>query len=143
MTQVIAQGSQVKLNFALHHENGEVIDSTFGKSVVEFTLGDGNLLAGFEKCLLGLAAGDHQTFTVLPEDAFGQRNPENLQTIPRKQFGPDIELEPGLIVSFSDAANTELPGVVQSFEGDSVVVDFNHPLSGVDIKFEVEIVAVA
>jgi len=143
VTQTIAQGSKVGLNFALHHENGEVIDSTFGKSSVEFTVGDGNLLAGFEACLIGLSAGDHQTFVVQPENAFGQRNPENLQTLKRHQFGPDMVLEPGLIVSFSDAANTELPGVVQSIDGDQVIMDFNHPLSGVDIKFEVEILTVS
>jgi FKBP-type peptidyl-prolyl cis-trans isomerase SlpA len=89
-----------------------------------------------------LSAGDHQTFVVQPENAFGQRNPENLQTLKRHQFGPDMVLEPGLIVSFSDAANTELPGVVQSIDGDQVIMDFNHPLSGVDIKFEVEIITV-
>lgn len=143
MTQSIAEGSKVSLNFALHHENGAVIDSTFGKNPAEFTVGDGNLLAGFEACLIGLKAGDHNTFVVVPENAFGQRNPDNLQTLKRSQFGPDMVLEPGLIVSFSDAANTELPGVVQSFEGDDVIVDFNHPLAGVDIKFEVEVISVA
>lgn len=143
VTQKINSTSQVKLNFALHHENGQTIDSTFENGPVEFTVGDGNLLAGFEACVIGLAAGDHKTFTIEPENGFGQHNPANLQTLKRHQFGPDMVLEPGLVVSFSDAANTELPGVVKTIDGDEVIMDFNHPLAGVVLKFEVEIVEVS
>ncbi len=143
MTQSINTSSHVKLNFALHHASGQTIDSTFDKGAVELTIGDGNLLEGFESCLIGLVAGDHQTFMVPPQEAFGQHNPANLQTIKRHQFGPDMVLEQGLVVSFSDAANTELPGVVKTIDGDNVVVDFNHPLAGVELKFEVEILEVS
>jgi|TARA_B110000977_G_C11079554_1_gene492452 FKBP-type peptidyl-prolyl cis-trans isomerase SlpA len=143
VTQSINTSSHVKLNFALHHASGQTIDSTFDKGAVELTIGDGNLLEGFESCLIGLVAGDHQTFMVPPQEAFGQHNPANLQTIKRHQFGPDMVLEQGLVVSFSDAANTELPGVVKTIDGDNVVVDFNHPLAGVELKFEVEILEVS
>jgi FKBP-type peptidyl-prolyl cis-trans isomerase SlpA len=143
VTQSINTSSHVKLNFALHHASGQTIDSTFDKGAVELTIGDGNLLEGFESCLIGLVAGDHQTFRVPPQEAFGQHNPANLQTIKRHQFGPDMVLEQGLVVSFSDAANTELPGVVKTIDGDNVVVDFNHPLAGVELKFEVEILEVS
>ena len=143
MNQSINLSSHVTLNFALHHASGATIDSTFDKGSVELTIGDGNLLAGFESCLIGLAVGDHQTFTVAPENGFGQHNPANLQTLKRHQFGPDMVLEKGLVVSFSDAANTELPGVVKTIDGDTVVMDFNHPLAGVELQFEVEILTVS
>ena len=142
MTQSINASSHLTLNFALHHANGATIDSTFDKAPVELTIGDGNLLAGFEACLIGLMVGDHKTFTVAPKNGFGQNNPANLQTLKRHQFGPDMVLEPGLVVSFSDAANTELPGVVKTIDGDEVVMDFNHPLAGVELKFEVQIITV-
>ena len=142
MTQSINTSSHLTLNFALHHANGATIDSTFDKAPAELTIGDGNLLAGFEACLIGLMVGDHKTFTVAPENGFGQHNPANLQTLKRHQFGPDMVLEQGLVVSFSDAANTELPGVVKTIDGDEVVMDFNHPLAGVELKFEVQIITV-
>ena len=142
MTQSINTSSHLTLHFALHHANGVTIDSTFDKAPVELTIGDGNLLAGFEACLIGLMVGDHKTFTVAPENGFGQHNPANLQTLKRHQFGPDMVLEQGLVVSFSDAANTELPGVVKTIDGDEVVMDFNHPLAGVELKFEVQIITV-
>ena len=143
MTHSINASSHLTLNFALHHANGATIDSTFDKAPAELTIGDGNLLAGFEACLIGLVAGDHKTFIVAPKNAFGQHNPANLQTLKRHQFGPDMVLEQGLVVSFSDAANTELPGVVKTIDGDEVVMDFNHPLAGVELKFEVQIIAVS
>ena len=142
MTQSINASSHLTLNFALHHANGATIDSTFDKAPVELTIGDGNLLAGFEACLIGLMVGDHKTFTVAPENGFGQHNPANLQTLKRHQFGPDMVLEQGLVVSFSDAANTELPGVVKTIDGDEVVMDFKHPLAGVELKFEVQIITI-
>jgi len=142
VTQSINASSHLTLNFALHHSNGATIDSTFDKAPVELTIGDGNLLAGFEACLIGLMVGDHKTFTVAPKNGFGQNNPANLQTLKRHQFGPDMVLEPGLVVSFSDAANTELPGVVKTIDGDEVVMDFNHPLAGVELKFEVQIITI-
>tara|TARA_B100000780_G_C20956531_1_gene381664 strand:+ start:38 stop:469 length:432 start_codon:yes stop_codon:yes gene_type:complete len=143
VTQSINASSHLTLNFALHHANGATIDSTFDKAPVELTIGDGNLMVGFESCLIGLVVGDHQSFTITPENGFGQSNPANLQSLKRHQFGPDMVLEIGLVVSFSDAANTELPGVVKSIDGDYVVMDFNHPLAGVELKFEVQIIAIS
>ncbi len=140
---MITTDSQVTLHFALRTEAGEEIDSTFGGQPAKLNVGDGNLLPDFEACLLGLQEGDHQTFSMAPEKAFGQRNDNNIQLMKRHQFGADVVLETGLVFSFSDAANGELPGVVKSINGDDVEVDFNHPLAGMSLEFEVEIVAIA
>lgn len=140
---MITNASQVTLHFALRTDNGNEIDSTFGKQPAKLNIGDGNLLPDFEACLIGLKVGDRQTFTMPPEKAFGQRNDSNLQTVKRHQFGADVVLEPGLVFSFADAANGELPGVVKSLEGDDVIVDFNHPLAGMTLQFEVEIINIA
>jgi FKBP-type peptidyl-prolyl cis-trans isomerase SlpA len=137
----IAQNTEVTLHFALHLENGDTVDSTFDKSPATFKVGDGNLLPGFEVALFGFKAGDKRTVTVLPENAFGQPNPQNVQIMPRSQF-EGMELSEGLLVIFNDAANTELPGVVKAFDSAQVTVDFNHPLAGKTLSFEVEILSV-
>ncbi len=121
---------------------GDIVDSTFDEEPATFTIGDGNLLAGFEESVLGLSAGAKEVFVIPPEKGFGQHNPSNIQTIPRDQFGEDIQLEKGLVLSFADAQNTELPGVIAEFDEASVKVDFNHPLAGKNIEFSVEIIAV-
>ncbi|WP_263140383.1 peptidylprolyl isomerase [Pseudomonas sp. RIT-PI-AD] len=137
----IGQDSQVTLNFALKLESGEVVDSTFDKQPATFTVGDGSLLPGFELALFGLKAGDKRVLPVAPDQGFGQPNPQNVQVMPRGQFD-DMELSEGLLVIFNDAANAELPGVVKAFDANSVTVDFNHPLSGKLLTFEVDILDV-
>lgn len=139
--QRIAAATQVTLNFAIKLDNGDVVDSTFDKQPATFKVGDGNLLPGFELALYGLKAGDKRTLAISPEQGFGQPNPQNVQVMPRSQF-KDMELSEGLLVIFNDAANAELPGMVQSFDDNQVSVDFNHPLAGKTLSFEVEIIAV-
>lgn len=136
--QRIGPDMQVTLHFALGLENGEVVDSTFDKKPATFKVGDGNLLPGFEQQLFGLKAGDKRTLQLTPEQGFGQHNPQNVQVMPRSQF-EGMELSEGLLVIFNDAAKTELPGVVKSFNDRQVTVDFNHPLAGKALTFEVEI----
>lgn len=140
--RVIGPGTSVTLHFALCLEDGEVIDSNFEQEPATFTVGDEQLLPGFEQALFGLKAGDTRTFHIAPEDGFGQHNPSNVQHMPRAQFGADLPLEEGLVLSFADAQQTELPGVVREFDDQQVVVDFNHPLAGRTIVFEVAILRV-
>lgn len=138
----IGRDSRVTLHFSLTFEDGAVIDSTFDKSPATFTVGDGSLLQGFENKIVGMKAGEKARFTVLPEDSFGQPNPNNIQQFPVTTFADDMELVEGLVISFADASQSELPGVVKSIEGDTVTVDFNHPLAGRNILFDVDIIEV-
>jgi FKBP-type peptidyl-prolyl cis-trans isomerase SlpA len=139
--QRIGPDKEVTLHFALKLANGDVVDSTFDKSPATFKVGDGNLLPGFEAALFGFKAGDKCSLQIDPENAFGQPNPQNVQVMPRSQFA-DMELSEGLLVIFNDAANAELPGVVKAFDDSQVTIDFNHPLSGKTLSFDVEIIEV-
>lgn len=138
----VGPGTSVTLHFALELEDGSVVDSNFDSEPVTFVVGDGNLLPGFEEALFGLQAGDERSFVIPPEKGFGAHNPENIQEFPRDQFPEDVELVEGLVLSFADAQQNELPGVVQEFDDRTVMVDFNHPLAGRDIEFSVRILDV-
>ena len=131
----------VTLHFTLKLPNGDVVDTTLDKQPATFKVGDGSLLPGFEQALFGLKAGDKRSFEIEPERGFGPGNPQNLQNISRDQFD-EMELEEGLLVIFKDAAGGELPGVVKTIHETVVVVDFNHPLAGKIITFDVEIIDV-
>jgi len=135
----VGEGTCVHLNFALRLDDGEEVDSNFDRDPVSFTVGDGSLLPGFERRLFGLLPGERELFTVPPEDAFGQHNPQNVQRVDRDQFEDGIELEQGLVCSFADAAGGELPGVIVAFDDAEVTVDFNHPLAGRTLVFDVQI----
>jgi FKBP-type peptidyl-prolyl cis-trans isomerase SlpA len=133
----VSEGTRVYLNFSISLEDGSEVDSNFGGEPVDFVIGDGSLLPGFERALFGMSNGQRQLFTVEPENAFGQPNDNNVQVLPRDQFDDDIDLEIGLVFSFADASGGELPGMVISFDEEEVSVDFNHPLSGRTILFDV------
>ncbi len=144
MTELaIGEGTQVTLYFSLHLDNGEEVDSNFENEAAIFTVGDGNLLPGFERVLFGLIAGDKASFVIPPENAFGQSNPNNIQELDRSLFTDEFELTKGLVVSFADASGAESPGVVVEANENSVLVDFNHPLAGEKITFEVHILKVS
>ena len=138
---VIGPGKRVTLHFSLLLDDGTEIDSTRRGKPATFIVGDGNLLQGFEEALFGLARGDDEQLRIPPEKAFGEPNEDNLQRFPAAQF-VDGSLEPGLVVSFRDAANSEVFGVVQGLEGDEVLVDFNHPLAGRTVIFDVSVLRV-
>lgn len=140
----VGPNTKITLHFALKlSETGELVDSTFEKAPAELVIGDGNLPPSFEATLIGLKAGERKVSIIEPADGFGQHNPSNVQRMGRDQFDPSVELSEGLVVSFKDKANTELPGVVTGFDTDSVTVDFNHPLAGRSLEFEVEILSVS
>lgn len=143
MSTVHRVGPQMRttLHFTLRLASGEEVDSTQGKRPATFVFGDGNLLPGFERALLGLKAGDRRAVVIDVKSGFGERNAENVRVMARSQFSTDIPLERGLMVSFADKQG-ELPGVVTAVGVDEVTVDFNHPLAGRELSFEVEIIAV-
>lgn len=138
---VIVKGSEVLMHFALKLDDGSAADSTrVHNKPAKLVVGDGSLTAGFEQHLLGMQAGQTGSFRLAPEQAFGQPDPDNIQHMERSRFG-GIEIEEGTIVAF-DGPSGEIPGVVRQISGQSVTIDFNHPLAGQHITFEVEVLDV-
>lgn len=137
----VGPGTRVSLLFSIELETGEQVDST-GLKPAEFSVGDGKLLPGFENAMFGMKAGDKEKLLIKAENAFGEHNEDNIQRLRRGQFQANMELAVGLMMSFSDKQDAELPGVITKIQGESVEIDFNHPLSGKDIVFDVEILTV-
>ena len=142
MNLEIESSTRVTLNFSLTLETGEEVDSNFGADPVSFVMGDGSLLPGFERRLIGMRAGDEAQFRSPPEEGFGEPQDDNLQSIPRADFDSDTPREPGMLFTFADAAGGEVPGMIAEVGDTKVTVDFNHPLSGRTIHFKVRIARV-
>ena len=139
----VGENSEVIFHFSIKLEDGSAADSTkVHNKPAKLVMGDGSLTANFEKCLLGLCAGDEKSFTLAPEDAFGMPNPDNIYYVDRSKFGSDTPAEVGAIIAFTQPDGTDLPGLIREVAGDSVTVDFNHPLAGQQVEFEVEILEV-
>ncbi len=127
-------GSRVSLHFSLSLTDGTPAFDTEDEPL-SCTLGDGTLLPGLELALYGLRAGEEQTLTLTPEQAWGERQQELIKDMPRGDFPAQADLEPGQILAFSLPDGEETMGTVLAVEDDKVLVDFNHPLSGQDVVF--------
>jgi FKBP-type peptidyl-prolyl cis-trans isomerase SlpA len=142
MTITIEKNSVVALHFSIKLEDGSVADSTYQMNKpARLVIGDGSLSDNFEKCLLGLKAGDKTSIALEAMDAFGLPNPDNIHHMDRTRFAGQ-SLEVGTIMAFSGPDGMEIPGIISEVTGESVTVDFNHPLSGQNVIFDVEILSV-
>ena len=141
--KVITENSEVLMHFSIKLSDGSAVDSTkVDNKPAKFVMGDGSLTPGFEACLLGLVEGCAESFTLAPEAAFGLPNPDNFHYIDLSKFSADVPAEIGTIITFTQPDGTELPGIIREVVADSVTVDFNHPLAGQTVTFDVEVLTV-
>ncbi|MGV0034596.1 MAG: FKBP-type peptidyl-prolyl cis-trans isomerase [Candidatus Azotimanducaceae bacterium WSBS_2022_MAG_OTU7] len=134
----VGPGTRVTLIFTLALSTGDVIDAT-GDKPATFEVGDGSLLPGFESAMYGMKAGDSAELPITAEKGFGLPNEENVHMMKRALFEVSQDLEEGLVVSFADGEGGERPGVVSRLFDELIEVDFNHPLAGQDLLFDVQI----
>ncbi|MFZ9036073.1 MAG: FKBP-type peptidyl-prolyl cis-trans isomerase [Francisellaceae bacterium] len=140
----IAEDSFVKMHFKIRLKDGSVAEDTRTyKRPYVFQMGQGTFSPKVERELLGLEPGSNRKMMLMPEDSFGDKHPAMIYAVPKSRFPEDMALEVGLIVSFSQKDGSELPGVITNIETDEITVDFNHPLSGQVILFDVDILEVS
>lgn len=139
MSLSVTQGCSVLVHFTLTLEDGSVAEATRdnGKPAM-FRLGDGSLSAGLEAALLGLTVGERRQFSLPPESAFGPANPDLIQFFLRRDFAQTGVPDVGTIMLFSGMAGNDMPGIIREVAEESVTVDFNHPLAGHTITFDIE-----
>ncbi|MGA7800937.1 MAG: FKBP-type peptidyl-prolyl cis-trans isomerase [Gammaproteobacteria bacterium] len=140
--QQIQPGSRVTMHFSIALEDGMLAEDSAEGEPLTFVMGEGTLVEGLELALYGLRAGDRQRLQLEPDQTFGYRDPDNVHSLPRSDFPVDMDLQSGTIVGFTTPGGDEVPGAVMAVDGDVVQVDFNHPLAGHTLTFEVQILAV-
>ena len=138
----IVPGSAVTLHFSLSLPDGTEAISTFGEDPLSFNLGDQTFQPGLELGLYGLKAGDEQTLTLTPDQAYGDHEPALVQQMPLSDFDAGNPPEPDQVMSFLLAGNEETMGIIREVGEQEVTVDFNHPLSGHEVVFKVQILDV-
>lgn len=143
----VGPASHLTLHYRLSLVDGdEDVISTFGTRPATLQMGLGQLAEPLEKLLMGLPEGAHKRFELSAEEAFGPRNPELVQRISREAFqthaGDTSGFAPGDVLDFNAPGGGRYAGVLQSLDDDGAVVDFNHPLAGQPLRFEVRILGV-
>ncbi len=138
----IARGSKVKLHFSIALPDGTIVENSHGDEPLVLVVGEGQLEPGLEQFLYGLRVGQKKRFAISAGQGFGFPDPEAIQSLVKKDFPTHIPLEPGVIIEFTTPGGDQIPGTIVKIEDDSVKVDFNHPLAGRDLIFNVEILEV-
>ena len=136
----VTKKSRVLADVTVKLMNGSIADSTKVNGKPSWlVMGDGSFSSAFENELLEKQAGDNLVFELDAEDAFGKANPDLVQFMDISQFPNDLDLKEGAIIAFDQPNGGQLPGLIRQVQGSSVKVDFNHPLAGEKVVFEIEI----
>jgi len=131
----------VSIHYTLTNDEGEVIDSSIGSDALVYLHGKGNIISGLEQALAGKEVGEQFTVRVPAEDAYGEFMPERVQVIPRSMFEGVDQLEVGMQFHADVSAGPGIVAIVD-IDGDDITIDGNHPLAGMPLTFDVEIVDV-
>jgi FKBP-type peptidyl-prolyl cis-trans isomerase SlpA len=143
---IVTESAYLTLHYRLATLDGTDIVTTFGATPATLMLGQGQLAPVLEQRLLGMEEGAHTTFELGPDEGFGPRNPELIQTVSKQTLDensePDADYQVGDLVDFAAPGGGRFAGVLREMRADSAVFDFNHPLAGQALKFEVKLISV-
>ena len=135
-------GDTVRVHYTGTLADGSTFDSSEGREPLEFTVGSGQVIPGFDTAVSELEVGATATVTIPAEDAYGEHSPEGLQVFPREAFPPDADPEVGWAVELSAPDGQRVPAIVAEITDESITLDFNHPLAGQDLTFEITLVEI-
>lgn len=135
----VADDVVVSIDYTLTVD-GEVVDTTEGDEPLQFLQGHQNIIPGLERELTGMKIGGSKQVVVPPTEAYGEVDPENIIEVPRTEFPPEIPLEPGTELEVKNADGEVLSATIAEITSDTVKLDFNHPLAGKQLTFDVKIV---
>jgi FKBP-type peptidyl-prolyl cis-trans isomerase 2 len=135
-------GDTVRVHYTGTLSDGTTFDSSDGRDPLEFTIGSGQVIPGFDIAVADLEVGDTATVNIAAADAYGERSDEGMQTFPRDAFPPDAAPEVGWAVELSSPDGERVPATVAEVTDESITLDFNHPLAGQDLTFEITLVEI-
>ncbi|WP_432411189.1 FKBP-type peptidyl-prolyl cis-trans isomerase [Rasiella sp. SM2506] len=138
----VKENNTVKVNYTGRLTDGQVFDSSEGKEPIEFALGQGQLIPGFEKGLIDMKLNEKKTITIAKEEAYGDVNDDLKQEVNKTELPQDITPEVGMGLVSKSPDGREINLVVIEVKEESIVIDGNHPLAGKDLIFDLEVVAI-
>lgn len=139
----IENGNTVQVHYTGTLDNGEVFDSSREREPLEVIIGQGQLISGFENALMGMAVNEKKTFTLEPDEAYGQRDQEAVRSFPRDQIPPGMDVQVGQMLALSTSDGQQIPAKVTELDQNSIILDMNHPLAGERLTFAIEVVCIS
>ena len=141
--QQVKNGDTVRVHYHGKLTNGSTFDSSEGREPLEFTVGEGQVIKGFDDALVNMTVGEKKTVNIPVDQAYGQRNEDMMMEYPKTEFPADMKPEPGMQLHMSDNTGNVFPVVITEVQDEVVILDANHPLAGEDLIFDLELVSIA
>lgn len=140
--QQVKSGDTVKVHYHGKLTDGTTFDSSEGREPLEFEVGSGNVIAGFDSGVTGMRVGEKKTVNIPVDEAYGQKQDDLYMEFPRDRFPADVVPEPGMQLNMSNGQGQDFPVVINEVNEDTVILDANHPLAGEDLTFDLELVEI-
>ncbi len=131
----------VSLDYTLHLDDGQVVETTTDHGTLEFLQGSGTLIPSLEEALYGMTVGDEKEVEITPTNGYGEEDPDAFEMVSRELFPPDVELTKGMGLHLRDEEGEVLAAYVADIRPEEILLDFNHPLAGQTLYFQVKISA--
>ena len=139
----VKSGDKIKVHYHGRLSSGETFDSSAGREPLEFEVGSGMVIKGFDDGVTGMTVGEKKTVNIPFDDAYGSRNPDMIIEMPKDRFPKDMEIELGMSLGMSDENRQQFQVTIVEIKEDVVLLDANHPLAGEDLIFDLELVEIA
>jgi peptidylprolyl isomerase len=140
--QQVKSGDTVRVHYHGKLDDGSTFDSSEGRDPLEFTVGSGQVIKGFDEAMLDMKPGEKKTVNIPVEQAYGQRNDDMMMEYPKSEFPADMKPEPGMELHMSDNMGNVFPVVIEAVNDETVILDANHPLAGKDLTFDLELISI-
>jgi FKBP-type peptidyl-prolyl cis-trans isomerase 2 len=140
--QQVKKGDKVKVHYHGRLTNGETFDTSQGREPLEFEVGGGMVIKGFDDGVTGMAVGDKKTVNIPFNKAYGPRNPDMIIEMPKERFPKDMDIEIGMPLGMSDGQGQQFQVTIAEIKEEIVLLDANHPLAGEDLIFDLELVEI-
>ena len=135
----VEKGKTVKIQYEGRLESGEVFDKSQQDSHLEFTAGEGKIIPGFEKAVIGMEKGEEKEITIPPEDAYGSRKDDLVRSVPRSKLPEGIKPEKGMFLESKVASGKTMPVKITEVNEEDIKIDFNHPLADQKLIFKIKV----
>lgn len=139
----VENGLFISVDYKGTLQNGDVFDTSHGRQPIEVQVGAGQMITGFENELLGMSLNERKTFTLEPEEAYGQRNETLKRDIPRTHIPPELNPKVGMMVDLQTQEGQQIPAQIVHLDEERLTLDMNHPLAGETLNFEIEVVGIS
>ena len=138
----VKDGDIVRVHYTGKLTNGEQFDSSEGREPLEFTVGAGQMIKGFDNAMPGMAVGEKKTINISADDAYGQKDEHAIIEFPKENIPKDMKLEPGMQLQLRNEAGQPFPVTVTEIKDDAILLDANHMLAGKELIFDIELMEI-